>query len=101
MNPTPNDTGLVRLSLDIASAVFGVFSAFLMSRRYASSFLLSLFFALVAPLFFVVGQGDHVREYYSRTISANRDVPLSAGQMALGFNLLFWAFFLQLLGLFF
>lgn len=89
----------VELSLEGLSAVFGAFAAYLMSRRYASGFLTGLVFALLAPVMFLLGRGEHVRRYYEARLSANRDVPLSEGQMVLGLNLLFWAFFLQLLGL--
>ena len=84
------------LALEVASAVFGIVSAYLMTRRYASSFFMTLLFALLTPLLFLIGRGPQVREYYAERSQVARDVPTGEGQALLGYHLLFWAFLLQL-----
>ncbi len=70
-----------------------------MSRRYAEEFWQSVLYAFITPVLFLFGQGERVRAVMTEKIQGNRDVPDSPADMALGLYLLFWAFFLQLVGL--
>ena len=88
---------MVKVILNVAGAVFGLLGTWLMSRRYAKQFARSLVLALVSPVFFLIGKGAHLRRFWHEKISANRDLPDSSTDMALGLTLLFWAFFLQLI----
>jgi hypothetical protein len=85
--------------VNLASAVFGMLGTWMISRRYASEFLRSIFFALSWPILALFMQGHRVRDYFRRKIIANRDVTDSVVDMVVGVNLLFWAFFLQLAGI--
>jgi len=87
---------VLKTTLEVASAVFGLLGTWLMSRRYAKEFGRSLAYALITPILFLIGRGDRARSFMKEKIKGNRDLPDSAGEMALGLNLLFWAFFLQL-----
>lgn len=85
--------------VNMASAVFGMLGTWKISRRYATGFLRSIFFALSWPVFVIFLQGHRVRDYFTEKINANRDVSDSVVDMVVGVNLLFWAFFLQLAGI--
>jgi hypothetical protein len=85
--------------VNMGSAVFGMLGTWMISRRYATEFLRSIFFALSWPILVVLGQGHRVRDYFRGKINANRDVTDSVVDMVVGVNLLFWAFFLQLAGI--
>ena len=93
----PPTAGIV---LEFVSAVFGILGTCLMSRRYAPQLLRSMLYAAVWPFLVAVGQGKRWRSFLAAKASVNWDVPDSAEDMALGLNLLFWAFFLQLLAIF-
>jgi hypothetical protein len=84
---------------DLGSVIFGVLGTWLMSRRYARKFWPNLLFTLLFPLLFLVGQGRHVRNFVKVTINTNRDIEDSVIDMTIGLNMLFWAFFLQLIAL--
>jgi hypothetical protein len=86
-----------RIYLELGSAIFGIFGTLLMTRRYTSGTPMALLIALMAPVLYLAGQGERVREFYTARTRANREVPVAASRMALGLNLLCWAFFLQLL----
>lgn len=86
--------------LEFASAILGILGTCLMSRRYAPNLLRSMLYALAWPLLAVVGKGRLFRDFLAARASINWDVPDSAEDMALGLNLLFWAFFFQLLAIF-
>jgi hypothetical protein len=92
-----NEIKVLKPLLDVASALFGLLGTWLMSRRYARQFGRSVLFALISPLLLLLGQGARVRRFMAAKINANCDLPDSVTDMALGLNLLFWAFFLQLL----
>src|SRR5208337_1506242 len=85
--------------VNLASAVFGMLGTWMISRRYAPGFLRSIFFAVLSPIFVVLGKGCRVRDYARAKVNANRDVPDSVLDMVVGVNLLLWAFFLQLVGI--
>jgi len=89
--------GTVGFATDCASAVAGMFGTWLMSRRYAPRFWRGLLFAVFSPFLFLRGKGPRVRKFYETSVRVNDNVPESPADMALGLNLLFWAFFLQLL----
>jgi intracellular septation protein A len=84
---------------EIAAAIFGVLGTWLMSRRYADSFLQNTLLALTWPLLILFGQGNRIRRVIKARFDANRDIPESIVDMVLGLNLLFWAFFLQVAAL--
>jgi len=84
---------------NLGSVVFGILGTWLMSRRYARRFGLTLLFAIFFPILFLIGQGNHFRNSVKATINTNRDVEDSVTDMAIGLYLLFWAFFLQLIAL--
>jgi hypothetical protein len=84
---------------DFGSVIFGILGTWLMSRRYARSLWRNLLFAFIFPILYLVGQGEHVREFVRTTINNNRDIEDSVIDMTIGLNLLFWAFFLQLIAL--
>lgn len=88
---------MLKFFLEVASAVFGLLGTWLMSRRYAKQFGRSVLFALIAPLLILLGQGTRVRDFFKDKATANQDLPESITDMVLGLNLLFWAFFLQLI----
>ena len=88
---------MFKFILNVASALFGLLGTWLMSRRYAKQLGRSLLLALISPLLFLFGQGARVRSFVKEKINANRDLPESVTDMALGLTLLFWAFFLQLI----
>ncbi len=89
-------TGFV---LNFASAVLGILGTCLMSRRYAPQILRGMLYAGSWPFLCLVGQGRRARRFFEVRARINWDVPESAADMALGLNLLFWAFFLQLVAL--
>jgi hypothetical protein len=84
---------------NLGSVVFGILGTWLMSRRYARRLWRNLLFALVFPVLYLFGQGAYVRDFVKATIIANRDIEDSVIDMTIGLNLLFWAFFLQLIAL--
>lgn len=86
----------IKFLLNMASAIFGITGTWMMSRRYAKQFGRSILFACIAPLLFVFGRGERVREFINAKITGNKDLPDSASEMALGLALLFLAFVLQL-----
>jgi hypothetical protein len=88
-----------KLALEIAGAAFGVLGTWLMSRRYAESFLQNVLLALSWPVLILFGQGNRIRKVVKARFDANRDLPESIVDMVLGLNLLFWAFFLQVAAL--
>lgn len=89
----------LKSTANVASVVFGILGTWLMSRRYAREFWRNLLFAFLFPLLFLFGQGARVRDFVKTTINTNRDVDDSVIDMTIGLNLLFWAFFLQLIAL--
>ena len=90
---------MLKTAVNIASAIFGLLGTWLMSRRYAPEFVRSIFYSLIAPILIVTGNRERVRAFMKSKTEGNRDLPDSVDEMALGLNLLFWAFFLQLVGL--
>ena len=87
---------MLKFCLEVVRAVFGLLGTWLMSRRYAKQFGRSVLFALISPPLLLLGQGARVRDFFKGNVTANRDLPESITDMVLGLNLLFWAFFLQL-----
>ena len=88
----------IKFAVNTASAIFGLTGTWLMSRRYAEQFIRGVLFAIIVPFLYVVGRGNHVRKYLEAKTMGNKDIPDSAGEMALGLALLFLAFLLQLGG---
>jgi hypothetical protein len=86
--------------LNFGSAVLGIIGTCLMSRRYAPQLLRSMLYAGAWPFLYLLGQGQRARKFFEVRARINWDLPESAVDMALGLNLLFWAFFLQLVALF-
>lgn len=86
----------IKFLLNVASAIFGLMGSWLLSRRYAKPFWRSVLFACIAPFLYVFGQGARTGEFITSTVEANKDIPDSASEMALGLALLFLAFLLQL-----
>lgn len=84
---------------EIVSAVLGIAGTYLMSRRYAPNFLRSLLYAAFWPFLCLIGKGQRARKFFTARAEINKDNPESAGDMALGLNLLFLAFLLQLAAL--
>jgi hypothetical protein len=70
-----------------------------MSRRYARRFWRNLLFTFLFPALYLFGQGGYVRDFIKVAINNNRDIEDSVIDMTIGLNLLFWAFFLQLIAL--
>lgn len=91
----------VKLIIEMASGLFGMLGTWFMSRRYAHELWRSLIYAATWPIFFLVGQGKRLQYAFKAKAGLNRDVPDSVADMVLGLNLLFWAFFLQMVALFF
>jgi hypothetical protein len=89
----------LRFLANLGSVIFGILGTWLMSRRYARRLWRNLLFAFVFPILYLFGQGDHVRDFVKVTINVNRDIEDSVIDMTIGLNLLFWAFFLQLIAL--
>ncbi|HEX8817088.1 MAG TPA: hypothetical protein VF753_16445 [Terriglobales bacterium] len=56
-------------------------------------------FALIYPILIFCGKSDRVRRLVQAKADSSRDMPDSVMNMTLGINLLFWAFFLQLISL--
>jgi len=84
---------------EFSSAIFGVLGTALMTRRCAPHILRSLVYAASSPILFVLGQGRRVRDFFVARAKINWDNPESPADMMLGMNLLFWAFFFQLISL--
>ncbi len=91
----------IKLIVELASVLFGMLGTWRMSRRYAQELWRSLLYAATWPFLSLFGQGKRVERFFEAKASVNRDVPDSVGDMVLGLNLLFWAFFLQMVALFF
>jgi hypothetical protein len=85
---------------EYASAIFGILGTALMSRRYCPQLGRGILYALTWPLLLVIGKGRRAREFFAARASVRWDIPDSPADMTLGLNLLFWAFFLQLVSLF-
>lgn len=84
-----------------AGALLGILGTCLMSRRYAPQLVRSMLYAVAWPLLCLLGKGQRARRFFEARARINWDVPESAADMALGLNLLFWAFFPQLVALLF
>ena len=97
--PHPSKLQEIGHLCEYASAVFGVFGAALMSRRYVPQIWRGMLFAATYPILFLFFQGHRVREYFISKAKLSADTPDSLGDMTLGINLLFWGFFLQLISL--
>lgn len=91
----------VKLIIEFASVLFGMLGTWFMSRRYAHELWRSLLYAATWPVLFLFGQGKRLQGAFRAKAGLNRDVPDSVADMVLGLNLLFWAFFLQMVALFF
>lgn len=91
--------GSVSHFCEYGSAILGMLGAALMSRRYAPQILRSLIYALSWPILCILGQGQRARAFFIARAKINWDIPDSPADMSLGLNLLFWAFFLQLISL--
>jgi len=90
---------VLRLGAYILSAIFGIAGTWLMSRRYARNLLVTIVYALTWPIVVLAGKSKNFRDSYNAEIRANYDVQDQPIDSAFGFNLLFWAFVLQLLAL--
>ena len=90
---------MIKFIVNFVSAVLGLVGTWLMSRRYARQFGRSFLYALVSPVLLLLGRGGRLRGFVKGKINASRDLPDSVTDMVLGLMLLFWAFFLQLVGL--
>jgi hypothetical protein len=90
---------VLKFLANLGSVIFGVLGTWLMSRRYARRFWANLLYTFLFPLLYLIGQGGHVREFVKETIKTNSDIEDSVVDMTIGLNLLFWAFFLQLIAL--
>jgi len=85
---------------EYASAIFGILGTALMARRCSPQVVRGLLYAASWPVLLVLGQGRRARAFFVAKASINWDTADSPADMTLGLNLLFWAFFLQLLALF-
>lgn len=90
---------ITAFALELISALLGIVGAALMSRRFAPHFFRSMLYAAAWPLLCLFGEGRRARAFFEAKAKINWNVPESAADMALGLNLLFWVFFLQLLAL--
>ena len=84
---------------EYASAVFGILGTALMARRCSPQVVRGLVYAASWPILLVLGQGRRAREFFVAKAKINWDNADSPADMTLGLNLLFWAFFLQLVAL--
>jgi H+/Cl- antiporter ClcA len=84
------------LILSLVGALAGILGTYFMARRYASTFLSGLMFAVGAIFLRAIGEKDKVRQFYAARLQAQSDFANTAADMSLGLMLLFWAFFLQL-----
>ena len=84
---------------NLGSVVFGVLGTWLMARRYANRFFVSLVAAFLFPMFFLLRRSGRARDVMNSIAKTNLDVPDSGGDMTIGVYLLFWAFVLQLIAL--
>lgn len=90
---------LVGRGCEYASAIFGILGTVLMARRCGRQISRSILYAATWPFFLVVGQGRHAQKFFVARAKLSWDRPESPADMTLGLNLLFWAFFLQLISL--
>jgi hypothetical protein len=65
---------------EYASAVFGIFGATLMSRRFVPKILLGVLFSATYPLMFLAFQGHRVREYLVSRANLNEGLKDSPGE---------------------
>jgi len=86
--------------LDALSAFLGMVGTYFMAKRFANSFLWGLFFALVGTFLYLLGKGEQVRKFYTGGQLGSKDIKDAAGDTALGLNLLFVAFLIQLARIF-
>jgi hypothetical protein len=84
------------IALDLGSAVFGMLGTYYMAKRYANNFWSGMFFAVAALCMYARGKGKQVAAFYRSRDNANSDIKDIPSETALGLNLLFLAFFLQL-----
>jgi hypothetical protein len=84
---------------EYASAIFGILGTVLMARRCGRQIGRSILYALTWPVFLLVGKGGHARKFFIARANMNWNTAESPADMTLGLNLLFWAFFLQLISL--
>lgn len=84
---------------NLGSVIFGILGTWLMARRYANRFFVSLLAAFLFPMFFLLRRAGHARDVMNRITKTNLDVPDSGGDMTIGVYLLFWSFVLQLVAL--
>lgn len=82
--------------LDALSAVLGMLGTYFMARRYAPSFLSGIQFAILSAYRYLRGRGEQVRKFYVTEFMENRTIADSPADNAMGLNLLFLAFLLQL-----
>jgi len=82
--------------LDAASAVLGMIGTYFMTKRFGLSFFSGAFFAILGVLFYFVGRGQAVRDFYTADAQDKSHIPESPADVAFGLNLLFVAFFAQL-----
>ena len=82
--------------LEVLSAVLGILGTCLMSQQYAPQLRRSVFYAAAWPFLALTGRAQRWHTFLGAKASVNWDVPQSAEKMAIGLNLLFWAFFCQL-----
>lgn len=86
----------VCVALDLLAAILGSLGAYWMATRYASSFFSGIKFAFLSLYLYAKGEGLRVEESYLDDYRGNEDVPESPVHFALGMNLLFLTFVLQL-----
>jgi hypothetical protein len=84
---------------EYASAILGILGTMLMSRRFAPQVVRSLVYAASWPFLWIVGRGQHARDFFIARARINWDNADSPADMTLGLNLLVWAFFIQLVSL--
>jgi len=92
----PHSVATLKFCANILSAALGIAGTWLMSRRYARNLLVSVVYALTWPVVLLFGGSKKFRDSYNAEIRANYDVQDQPIDSAFGFNLLFWAFVLQL-----
>ncbi len=85
----------------IGSALAGIYGSYLLGRRYVQTFLTALSLALVTPIMTILGKGSVVKKHIQSNARDVADVPESPVELVFGLNYLVWAFFGQLLALFF
>jgi hypothetical protein len=87
--------------MDAGSSILGIVGTYYMAKRFEPTFWSAFKMALATLRLRLTGKSDSVDSNYDEEAQANKTVPESPSQTALGLNLLFLAFLLQFLKILF